>query len=65
VKPGMKLAAFALALGVAFGGGAAAGAAFGPDSSTSPAHRANTSKTDDRPGMDMTTTHAPAPAPPR
>lgn len=60
MKPGVKLAAFSLVLAVAFGGGAAAGAAFGPDSSAPNRSASN----DNMLGMNMTT-HAPAPAPAR
>jgi hypothetical protein len=59
----VKLAAFAVVLGVAFGGGAVAGAALGPDWSP-PKHVVNPSDVDNMPATDMTT-RAPAPAPPR
>jgi len=48
VKPGVKLAAFALVLAAAFGGGLGLGTAFAPGAA-SPDHMSN-----DMPGMDMT-----------
>ncbi len=56
MKPGAKLAAFALVLAAAFGGGLGLGSAFAP-SSSGPDLMSN-----DMPGMDMTH-QSPAPTP--
>ncbi len=63
MKPGVKLAAFALVLAAAFGGGAGLGAIFAPDS-PAPKRTDNIDNTSnvDMPGMDMTP-QSPAPPP--
>lgn len=67
MKPGAKLAAFALVLAAAFGGGAAMGAVFAPGSSAPTQH--DTERMDpNSPGMDPNMpgmNHSQSPAPTR